>query len=38
MAIKNVKLKNGDDVLYPKTKISNIKGDNYNLEIEEIEK
>ena len=24
MAIKNVKLKNGDDVLYPKTKISNI--------------
>lgn len=24
MAIKNVKLKNGEDVLYPKTKISNI--------------
>ena len=24
MAIKNVKLKNGNDVLYPKTKISNI--------------
>lgn len=24
MAIKNVKLKNGDDILYPKTKISNI--------------